>query len=251
MFDSIPYTVIVVFQGLCVLHALKGRRDQKWLWIIVFIPLVGCVAYFFMEILPGLRGGSLPELDIPIFQKMKIGQAEKALKNCDSLDNRITLAELYAKFGRSVEAINLIKDDIIGVHKDSPYFLYTYALILFGNHKYVESLSILDKLGTVSESVRKRERKLLRGRIKSALNQDEEAENILCDSCKGYDGEEARYWYARQLVKNGKLIVAVKIVDEGIEYYKDSESLYRRQERAWYKGLKAIRAEVIKSKNNQ
>jgi hypothetical protein len=246
MFESIPYSVIVIFQGLCVLHVLKCRRDYKWFWIIVFIPLFGCIAYFFFEILPGLRGGALPEFDIPIFQKMKMSKAEKELKNCDSLDNRVTLAELYAKFGRSAEAIHLIQNDIVGVHKDSPYFLYAYALILFGNHKYDESLDILDRLGGVSESVRKKERKLLRGRIKAALNQDEQAECILKDACKGFDGEEARYWYARQLVKTKKFVEAVKVADEGIDYYKDSESLYRRQERAWYKGLKSIRAEAIK-----
>ncbi len=240
MFESIPYSLIIIAQGVCVVHVLKSNRDHKFIWLIVCIPVVGCGIYFFTQIMPNVKVGMLPELEIPVFQKMKIGKCEKQLKNCDSLDNRVELAELYARYGREREALELIKDSVVGVHKDSPYVLYTYALILYKNKEFDGSLEILDRLDKASASVRKREKKVLRGRILSDQGHHEVAEEALRDACKGYDGEEARYWYANQLLLNGKFDEAIKIANEGIEYFKDSESLYRRQEKPWYKGLKNI-----------
>jgi hypothetical protein len=42
MFSGVPYTIVLILQGICVLHALKTGRDYKWIFLIVFIPLVGC-----------------------------------------------------------------------------------------------------------------------------------------------------------------------------------------------------------------
>jgi hypothetical protein len=249
-FDSIPYSIILIAQAICVWHVIKTNRDYKFIWMIVFLPLIGCGIYFFTQMLPGFKGASMPELEIPVLQKMKIGTFEKQLKACDSLDNRVALAELYAKYGREAEALNLIKDSVAGVHKDSPYLLYTYALILFKNNDFNKSLEVLDALDIASNSVHKRDKKVLRGRIYSHLGKALEAEEILKESCKGYDGEEARYWYAHQLMGNGKYDEAIQIADEGMEYFKESESLYRKQERPWYNGLKSIRSKSVDLKKS-
>jgi hypothetical protein len=240
MFTGLPYAVILILQGICVLHVLKSGRDFKWIFLIVFIPLFGCGIYFFTQMLPGLRSAALPEFDIPIFQKMRIAQVEKGLRNCDSMDNRVELAELYAKFGRENEALALIQDHVSGVHRDSPYLLFTYALILFQNKKYQESYDVLVRLQGISETVRKRERKLLLGRNCAAMGRLDEAEGLLRDACKGFNGEEARYWFAQHLCAVGKFQDAIVVAREGIEYFRDSESLYRKQERSWYKGLKSL-----------
>lgn len=250
MFSGVPYVLVLLLQGICVLHALKTNRDYKWLFLIVFIPVVGSGIYFFTQILPGLKTASLPEFDIPLFQKMRIAQVEKTLRACDSMDNRVELSELYAKFGREQEALALIQDHMSGVHRDSPYLLFTYALILFKNGKHRESIDVLIRLQGLSDTVRKRERKLLMGRNLAALGQSSEAEPMLRDACKGFNGEEARYWHAQHLHTSGKHQEAIAVAREGIEYYRDSEALYRRQERAWYKGLRSLQSQAERALKN-
>jgi hypothetical protein len=42
-------------------HAVKTGRTSPWLWIIVFVPLVGCLIYLFAVVLAG--GGATSPLD--------------------------------------------------------------------------------------------------------------------------------------------------------------------------------------------
>jgi hypothetical protein len=246
MFFAFPYSLVLVVQALCVLHVIKSRRDSKWIWLIVFLSIIGCAVYFVMEILPGLRSASLPDLDIPLFQKLKIKAAEKQLARCDSMDNRVELAELYATYGREQDALALIKDHMQGVHRDSPYVLFTYGLILFKNREYAKAWDTIAKLEAVSDHVRRRERAVLKGRILAEQGEDERAVAQLKDACRGFNGEEARYRYAAQLLKLQRPAEARAVADEGIAYFRDSEALYRRQERPWYRGLKQLRSQAQK-----
>ena len=44
----------LILEVVCIVHAFKTGRLFPWLFVIIFLPLVGCIAYFFVEILPGM-----------------------------------------------------------------------------------------------------------------------------------------------------------------------------------------------------
>lgn len=54
------YPLIAVVQAIFTLwmlvDAVRRGGEQKWLWIILFLPVLGAVAYFIMEMMPRLRG---------------------------------------------------------------------------------------------------------------------------------------------------------------------------------------------------
>ena len=52
-----PALAALVFglQLLCLAHVMRTGRPCQWLFIIVTLPLVGCLAYLFIEILPEVR----------------------------------------------------------------------------------------------------------------------------------------------------------------------------------------------------
>ena len=42
------YFITIVLQLICVVHCVRrGRQQNNWIWIIVFLPVVGCLAYIF------------------------------------------------------------------------------------------------------------------------------------------------------------------------------------------------------------
>ncbi len=50
-----PYFLVsVACQIACVVHAVRHGRNQAWIMLIIFVPLVGCMAYFIVEVLPGM-----------------------------------------------------------------------------------------------------------------------------------------------------------------------------------------------------
>ena len=51
---ALPY----LLQLLCIIHVLKTGRNTSWIWLIIFLPYVGGLAYLVVEVLPTLgRGG--------------------------------------------------------------------------------------------------------------------------------------------------------------------------------------------------
>ena len=49
------FILTAIIQFSFAFHALKTGRDQKWIWIIILAPVVGCLAYYFMEVFPHSR----------------------------------------------------------------------------------------------------------------------------------------------------------------------------------------------------
>ena len=49
------YIGTIAIQVIAAIHLLRTGRDMRWLWLIVFLPVVGSLAYFFIEVLPSLQ----------------------------------------------------------------------------------------------------------------------------------------------------------------------------------------------------
>ncbi|MEJ0101027.1 MAG: hypothetical protein WDO19_00080 [Bacteroidota bacterium] len=47
------YFFTIVLQAVCVIHCIRKGKQNNWIWIIVFLPVVGCLAYIFTEIFTG------------------------------------------------------------------------------------------------------------------------------------------------------------------------------------------------------
>jgi len=66
MFFSSPYFyyVTIGLQAFCAVHCIRKGNQQKWIWIIVFLPLLGGLIYIFSEVLP--HRGSLPSVKVDV-----------------------------------------------------------------------------------------------------------------------------------------------------------------------------------------
>src|SRR5215467_5608490 len=48
LFLILPYIV----QALLIVHVIKTGRNQLWIWVLLFVPVGGGLAYLVVEILP-------------------------------------------------------------------------------------------------------------------------------------------------------------------------------------------------------
>ena len=39
------FTPILLLQAFCVYHAYRNNVEQRWYWLILFLPLFGCIIY--------------------------------------------------------------------------------------------------------------------------------------------------------------------------------------------------------------
>ncbi len=228
-----PYYLILAVQGLCVLHALRNRAEQKWLWIIVFLPLLGCAAYIWLEILPRVRSGGLPRIDLPMLEKLRTKQLEKAFAFSDTIDNRIAVAQAYLNNGRVAAALELYRPAIQGPFKNNPYLLYGYARACFANDALADTCAVLERAETLNNAEKLRQRRLLWAMALEKLEQFALAEERFQDAVKGFPSEEARCRYAIFLWARGRkdeALVRFTAIDDTARH---SDWAYRRREKPW------------------
>lgn len=103
--------VSILIQILCAVHCLRrGGCSNRWLMVIIFLSVPGCLAYFVFEILPGLtarrdvraaQAAAIRKLD----PEREVRAARDALDLADTAANRIDLGDALVELGRPRQAI--------------------------------------------------------------------------------------------------------------------------------------------------
>ena len=89
--------LIVLLQVSVIFHAMKTRRPSYWIFIIMGFPILGCVIYFAIEMLPGSRSErGLTKFGKDIVKAINPDgdmkrQAEE-LAICGSVENKMKMA---------------------------------------------------------------------------------------------------------------------------------------------------------------
>ncbi len=137
------YFIPVILQVITIIHALKtGRRE--WIYLLIFLPLIGAVIYFFMELLPELtQGRSLKKY---VFPKQQINEWERKVQIADSITNKLGLSKAYAEQKQYDKAIILSLSCLKGAYSNDPAILLQLARQYFYNYQYEESLAYFDQL---------------------------------------------------------------------------------------------------------
>jgi hypothetical protein len=224
-------------QVACAVHALKTGRAQYWLWIILFLPGIGCLVYFLVEMLPDLRrrggleqAGSLLSL---LDRGRRVRLLEEQLDLADTVKNRHVLARAYADAGRLDEAIDLYRRCLEGIHKDDPQIMLELGRAFFEKGSYAEAQQSLLQLQGLHASYRPEERDLLLARTRQALGDTCGALEIYAPLSRRYPGEEARCRYAILLQETGENGKAQEIFNQILVTARRSPRYYRRAQRTW------------------
>ena len=130
MFGAVSIYLIVAI-GLAV-HAMKTGRSQWWLFILLFLPYAGSIAYVVVELIPAVfqtrsarkvRSGIGTMIDPNKELRERVAQAELV----DSVDAKRALAEECEKRGQWQEAIRLYLAAATGIFADDPAVLQGLA----------------------------------------------------------------------------------------------------------------------------
>ena len=218
----------------CLYHAISRRSEPYWFFLILFLPAIGGIAYFLLEVLPDLRRGRL-SIDTSMFQSSnaRILSRERALEEMDTLDNRMNLAREYKNAGRLEDAKKLL-ESVSNIHQTDPYVRYELADLYFRENDLTTTRDILTGvLESCPEELRYRA-KLLQARTLEGLGELEPAERYYREATMYFTGEEARARLAQFLIAQNRKDEAKKSLEDILRNYKRSASVYQRQQREWF-----------------
>jgi len=232
------YLLIPLIQILCVVHVVRTGRNYMWIFILLFLPGLGVIAYGIVEILPGilgsrtargLQGQAIGHLD----PGRELRQRRQALEQADTVDNRRLLAEALLAAGKPAEAMELYQGILTGIHADDPGMLLGMAHAAYGTAQPETALHTLDRLAETDRRYQPVEAQLLRAMALEALGRDDEASAQYAALVTHAPGEEVRCRYALLLERHGDRSAAKALFDEILARSQRAPRHYRRNEREW------------------
>jgi hypothetical protein len=229
--------------GLAV-HAMKTGRPQWWLYILIFVPVIGSIAYIVAELLPAMaetrraravRSNIGTILDPNREWRERVEQAELV----DSADAKRALAEECERKGMWADAIRLYEKAAIGIFADDPVFLIGLARAQLGNGDANASLATLDKLRAAHPTLQSQEAHLLYARALEASGRIAEALEEYMELSRYYAGFEARARYGLLLLKEGQPDPARELFQEVLRAAKARPVVVTSADREWIKVARA------------
>jgi hypothetical protein len=233
LFGNSFYFITLGLQALCVFHCIRKSNQQKWIYIIVFLPLVGCIAYLFTEMFTGSQlrnaGSGLGTIINPTGS---IRRLEANLRFADTFHNRVALADAYLAASHTAKAIELYEGSLTGAFEENEHVLYQLIIAYSKEKRYEEIIELARKIYHLPQFPRSK------GHILFALaleqcGRPDEAEKEFHIMNMRFSSFEARYQYGLFLNREGRNQEATHLFSEMIGEWPHLSPIERRHSRTW------------------
>ena len=195
-------------QASLAVHAYRTGRE-RWIYLIILVPVVGSLIYVLVEVLPELRyssTGRKAESRIVgmIAPSDNMAKLRERLALLDSVENRQLLARECVKAGEYGEAIELYTSCLKGIYKNDLQLMLELANANYLSERYSDARDIFVRLREAHPDFRHAEGHLLFARTLENLGEDSDALREYGEVAKYYPGEEANCRHALLLKKVGR-----------------------------------------------
>lgn len=207
------FILMGIIQFSFAFHAVRTGRGGLWVTIILVFPVMGCLAYYFMEVLPGTREQRALRRHVRDIAKAlnpdgELKRRTEEVARNASVDNRSRLADECLERGMFDEAIRLYEGCLEGPHANDPAILFSCARARFYNGQMRQAEEILERLRKAQPKYRSEEVQLLRARVHEGLGENQRALEAYEGLRERFVGFEAKYRYARLLDNVGRGVEA-------------------------------------------
>lgn len=239
----------LILQVALAVHVLKTGRPIYWIFLIMFLPAVGSIAYCIVELLPELSGNWRARSAIRSVRKTLDPEAELRLRErqhrlSGSVDAARRLAGELCDAGRYDEAVLHYQESLTGLYERDPDLMLGLARAQFGSGDFESSRKTLDDLTLHNPDFKSSDGHLLYARVNEELGDLEKAEQEYQAVAAYFAGAEAKARYAALLERLNKSDEARAIYRDVVEAAELAPKHYRKAQKAWIsqakEGLKRL-----------
>lgn len=225
-------------QLLLIIHVLKTGRDKYWIWMLLFLPAIGGIAYFVIEILPELRAGiggqrALRRARGVLDPGGDVRKAAAAYEQSANAENARHYAQALLAGKRGEEAEKILGAQLRGIHEFDPLLLELQARAQFRQEKYNDAIWTMDVLTRENPAHTSAEGHLLYARALEAVNRVEDALDNYKAVSDYYPGAEARLRYCLALVAAGQPGDARQALEELLNDARLAPRHFRQSQKPW------------------
>jgi hypothetical protein len=235
----------ILIQVLLIIHVIKTGRNQLWIWVLLFVPVAGGIAYIAVEMLPELFRSRAAQRSARTFRKAMDPDAdlrryESEARVAGNVASRQRYAEELVRHARYDEAIGQYREALSGLYEHDPNLMLGLAQAQFGKGDASGARSTLDELIRRNPDFRSPSGHLLYARALEAegnVNKALEEYRVLAPS---YPGAEAAVRYAQLLQAQGRQEEARQVARELLEQARIAPGHYRRAQRPWLEAAQRL-----------
>lgn len=201
--------VTYFIQILLVIHVLKTGRNRYWIWMLLFLPLIGGIAYLVIEILPELSGGiqgqrTMRGLRNVVNPGANLRRHEAAWEQSPNADNARRYAGALLDGGRREDADKVLDKALSGFFSTEPNLLLLKARSRFASDDPAAAVEVFEMLLEANPDFRSAEGHLLYAQALEASGRMDQALQEYRSVCNYFPGVEARYRLALALTTSGR-----------------------------------------------
>lgn len=137
------YSIGFLFQAFCLYHAFNHKVEYYWYFIILFIPILGVLAYLYVHFYSQRNVDNLSEnVKTAFVSNYKIEQLEKTLSFSDTTVNRVQLADQHLIQGNFARAKELYLASLHGIYAGDPSLLQKLLMVHFSLNEYEDAVRL-------------------------------------------------------------------------------------------------------------
>ena len=236
MFYEYPYFyyITIGLQAICAIHCLRRGNMNKWLWLIIFLPVVGSLIYIFTEMFSGNDMQKVQSGVGAVFNPSgKIKKLEENLRFADTFANKVALADAYLEAKQTQRAIALYESCLSGNFTTNEYvniqLINAYAEV----KQFDKIIPLAKQIYTLPQFVRSRAHMLYATAL-SYTGNPEEAEKEFKLLKGRFSNYESRYRYGSFLMCMKRNEDAKKIFEEMLQEVSHLNGHEKRDNRIWF-----------------
>jgi hypothetical protein len=206
---QMPFFITVLIQVLLIIHVLKTGRSRYWIFILLFVPLLGGIAYLVVEVLPEFGSSitgqrALRGVKRAVDPGGQLRRHEAAWRQSPNADNARRYAGALLEAGQHGEAEAILDQGLSGLFRTEPNLMLLRARSRFESGDPAGAVVVLEELQETNPDFRSPEGHLLYAR---ALEEAGDVDKALAEYrsvAAYYPGAEARFRMARALKEAGR-----------------------------------------------
>ena len=230
---SAYYIITIVLQAVCVWHSIKKGTQQKWLWIIIFLPFIGALIYIFSEM---FSRGDLQQVQSGVVTVINptghIRKLEERLRFADTFQNRILLADAYLQARMTDKAIGIYEASLTGNFSENEHVLMQLCLAYASIQQYDKTISAAQKILQVPQFARSSAH-VAYAMALGKVGQVPAAEAEFKKMSGKFANYEARYQYGMMLNEHGREQEARQIWQQMADEKQHLSGTEKKFQRQW------------------
>ncbi len=234
-----PFLLLTIaLQVVCVVHLFRTGRNMTWLFLIILVPMVGCLAYFFIEIMPSLGQNpaarkALQRAKHAIDPGRGLREGSLNYERSQNVETASRLAAELTKAGRHEEAIRVCNEARTGLFEDDPKILLALASAQFAAAVYGDAIATLDYLREKNPGFRSADGHLVYARALEESGATDRALEEYAALANYYPGAEARVRQAMLYKKLGDQARASELFAALLKDARLAPKHFKRSQAEW------------------